>query len=136
MHIAFKNLIGLALLSGFALIQPALIQPAHAEGDAEKGKKVFAKCMACHTIEEKKNRVGPHLVNIIGRKTATAEGFKYSPAMSKAGEEGMVWDEETLRSYLAAPKQFIPGNKMIFAGLKKPEDISDLIAYLRSKSAE
>jgi cytochrome c len=126
-----KTLIGLTILSGFALIQPA-----HAEGDADKGKKVFAKCMACHTIEEAKNRVGPNLVNILGRKTATVEDFKYSPAMTKAGEDGMVWDEATLTSYLTAPKQFIPGNKMIFAGLKKPEDISDLIAYIRTKSAE
>ncbi|MBX8828558.1 cytochrome c family protein, partial [Ochrobactrum sp. SFR4] len=78
------------------------------------------------TVEDVKNRVGPHLVNIFGRKTATAEGFKYSPAMTKAGEEGMVWDEATLTAYLTAPKQFMPGNKMAFAGLKKPEDISDL----------
>lgn len=131
MRSAIKTLIGLAVLSGFALIQPA-----HAEGDAVKGKKVFAKCMACHTIEDEKNRVGPHLVNILGRKTATVDSFKYSPAMTKASEDGMVWDEATLSSYLTAPKQFIPGNKMIFVGLKKPEDISDLIAYIRSKSAE
>ncbi len=131
MHNGLKTLLGLAVLSGFALIQPA-----HAEGDATKGKKVFAKCMACHTIDEEKNRVGPHLVHILDRKTATVDGFKYSPAMTKAGEDGMVWDEATLTSYLAAPKQFIPGNKMIFVGLKKPEDISDLIAFIRSKSAE
>ncbi len=131
MHNAMKNFIGLAILSGFAFIQPA-----YAEGDADKGKKVFAKCAACHTVEDAKNRVGPHLVNIFGRKTATAEGFKYSPAMTKAGEEGMVWDEATLTAYLTAPKQFMPGNKMAFAGLKKPEDISDLFAYIRSKSAQ
>lgn len=131
MRISVKTIIGLSLLSGLAVTYPAL-----AEGDADKGKKVFAKCMACHTIEEEKNRVGPHLVNILDRKTATVEGFKYSPAMIKAGEEGMVWDEATLTSYLTAPKQFIPGNKMIFVGLKKPEDISNLIAYIRSKSAQ
>ncbi len=131
MYIAFKNLLGLAVLSSLALIQPA-----HAEGDAAKGKKVFAKCMACHTIKEEKNRVGPHLVNILNRKAATVDSFKYSLAMAKAGEDGMVWDEATLASYLTAPKQFIPGNKMIFVGLKKTEDVSDLIAYIRSKSAE
>ncbi|HWT62269.1 MAG TPA: cytochrome c family protein [Ochrobactrum sp.] len=131
MLIELKNLLGLAVLSSLAIIQPA-----RADGDVAKGKKVFAKCMACHTIEEEKNRVGPHLVNILGRKTATVDSFKYSPAMSKAGEDGMIWDDATLTSYLTAPKQFIPGNKMIFVGLKEPEDISDLIAYLRSKSAE
>lgn len=131
MRIAMKNLIGLAALASLALIQPV-----YAQGDADKGKKVFVKCMACHTIDAEKNRVGPHLVNILDRKTATVENFRYSPAMIKAGEDGMVWDEETLTGYLAAPKQFIPGNKMIFVGLKKPEDISNLIAYLRSKSEQ
>ena len=131
MRVSVKTIIGLSLLSGLAFTYPAL-----AEGDADKGKKVFAKCTACHTVEEAKNRVGPHLVNILDRKTASIEDFKYSPAMTKAGEEGMVWDEATLTSYLTAPKQFMPGNKMAFAGLKKPEDISNLIAYIRSKSAQ
>lgn len=131
MRVSVKNLIGLAVLASLTLMQPAL-----AEGDADKGKKVFAKCMACHTIEEAKNRVGPHLVNILDRKTASVEDYKYSPAMIKAGEDGMVWDEATLTSYLTAPKGFLPGNKMAFAGLKKPEDIDNLIAYIRSKATQ
>lgn len=131
MRIAIKNIIGLSFLAGLTFIQPAL-----AEGDADQGKKVFGKCMACHTIEDAKNRVGPHLVNIIGRKTASVEDFKYSPAMIKASEEGMVWDEATLTAYLTAPKLFMPGNKMAFAGLKKPEDISNLLAYIHSKTAQ
>lgn len=131
MRVSVKNLIGLAVLASLTLMQSAL-----AEGDTDKGKKVFAKCMACHTIEEAKNRVGPHLVNILDRKTASVEDYKYSPAMIKAGEDGMVWDEATLTSYLTAPKGFMPGNKMAFAGLKKPEDIDNLIAYIRSKAAQ
>lgn len=126
-----EMVLSLALLTGLAAIQPAF-----ADGDADKGKKVFAKCMACHTLEEPKNRVGPHLVNIIGRKTASVEDFKYSPAMTKAGEDGMVWDEATITDYVAAPKKFMPGNKMAFVGLKKPEDISNLIAYLHSKATQ
>lgn len=131
MRISIKNLIGLSVLASFALMQPAF-----AEGDADKGKKVFAKCMACHTIEEAKNRVGPHLVNILDRKTASVEDYKYSPAMIKAGEDGMVWNEATLTAYLTAPKGFMPGNKMAFVGLKKQEDIDNLLAYIRSKAAQ
>lgn len=131
MRISARIIVGISLLSGLAFTYPAF-----ADSDADKGKKVFAKCTACHSLEEPKNRVGPHLVDILGRKTATVENFKYSPAMIKAGEDGMVWDEATLTSYLAAPRQFIPGNKMIFVGLKKQEDISNLIAYIRSKSAQ
>lgn len=131
MRISIKNLIGLSVLASLALMQPAF-----AEGDAEKGKKVFAKCMACHTIEEAKNRVGPHLVNILDRKTASIEDYKYSPAMTKAGEDGMIWDEATLTAYLTAPKGFMPGNKMAFAGLKKQEDIDNLLAYIRSKATQ
>lgn len=131
MRISIKNLIGLSVLASLALMQPAF-----AEGDSEKGKKVFAKCMACHTIEEAKNRVGPHLVNILDRKTASIEDYKYSPAMTKAGEDGMVWDEATLTAYLTAPKGFMPGNKMAFVGLKKQEDIDNLLAYIRSKATQ
>ena len=131
MQIKSKIVLSLAALTGLAFMQPAL-----ADGDADKGKKVFAKCMACHTIEEPKNRVGPHLVNIIGRKTASVEGFKYSPAMTKAGEDGMVWDDATIAAYVEAPKKFMPGNKMAFVGLKKPEDINNLLAYLHSKTVE
>lgn len=131
MRISIKNLIGLSVFASVALLQPAF-----AEGDSEKGKKVFAKCMACHTIEEAKNRVGPHLVNILDRKTASIEDYKYSPAMTKSGEDGMIWDEATLTSYLTAPKGFMPGNKMAFAGLKKQEDIDNLLAYIRSKATQ
>lgn len=131
MRISIKNLIGLSVLASLALMQPGF-----AEGDSEKGKKVFAKCMACHTIEEAKNRVGPHLVNILDRKTASIEDYKYSPAMTKAGEDGMIWDEATLTAYLTAPKGFMPGNKMAFAGLKKQEDIDNLLAYIRSKATQ
>lgn len=134
MRMSVKNLIAFSFLSGLSGLM--LAQPALADGDADKGKKVFAKCMACHTIEEAKNRVGPHLINIMDRKTASVEGFKYSPAMTKAGEDGMIWDEATLTAYLTAPKAFMPGNKMAFAGLKKPEDISNLIAFIHSKAVQ
>ncbi len=107
---------------------------AMAEGDPEKGKKVFNKCKACHFVDKEKNKVGPYLKGVVGRKAASVEKFKYSKAMKKKGEEGLVWTEENLAQYLKAPKKFVPGNKMAFAGLKKDEDIANVIAYLKQFS--
>jgi len=105
---------------------------AHAEGDPEKGKKVFNKCKACHFVDKEKNKVGPYLKGVVGRKAASVEGFKYSKGMQAKGAEGLVWTEENLDKYLTAPKKFVPGNKMAFAGLKKAEDRANVIAYLKS----
>ena len=101
---------------------------AQAEGDAAKGEKVFNKCKACHTLEAGKNKIGPSLHGLIGRAAGTAEGFKYSDAMAGSG---LTWDEATLDQYLADPKGFIPGNKMVFVGVKKDDQRADVIAYLK-----
>ena len=106
--------------------------PAHAEGDAARGEKVFAKCKACHEVEKGVNKVGPTLKGVIGRKAASVEGYKYSEAMIAKGAEGVVWDEATLTAYLPDPKAFVPKTKMAFAGLKKPEEVADVIAYLKA----
>ena len=116
----------LAAFAGGLASAPALAQ------DAAAGKKVFAKCMACHDAKAEKNKVGPHLVGVIGRKAGTVEGFKYSPAMVAAGEGGLVWDDEKIHEYLENPKEFIEGNKMAFPGLKKDEEINNVIAYLKA----
>lgn len=108
---------------------------AHAAGDAVKGAVVFKKCMACHTVEAGKNRVGPSLAGIVGRKTASIAGFKYSKAMVAFGASGKVWDEATLTTYLPAPRDLVKGTTMAFAGLKKPEDVANLIAYLTNPAA-
>ena len=102
---------------------------ALAEGDAEKGAKTYRKCKACHDAEKEKNKVGPHLVGIMGRASGSVDGFKYSDAMAGAG---LTWDDETLAAYLADPKGYIPNNKMAFGGLKKEADIANVIAYLKS----
>ena len=105
--------------------------PSHADGDAAKGKKIFAKCKACHTLEAGKNKVGPSLHGIIGRKAGSIEGFSYSDAMKNSG---LTWDEATLDKYLTKPKDEVPGNKMMFPGLPKETDRQNLIAYLKEAS--
>ncbi|MAW88670.1 MAG: cytochrome c family protein [Phyllobacteriaceae bacterium] len=124
----FRTALGLSIVAAMS----ALAVPAHAEGDAAAGKKVFNKCRACHDATAEKNKVGPHLVGIIGRTAGTVDGFKYSDSMKAKGEEGLVWNEETIAAYMKDPKDYVPNNKMAFAGLKKDEDIANLIAYLKA----
>jgi cytochrome c len=98
--------------------------------DAEAGKAVFNKCRACHAVGEgAKNLVGPQLNGIVGRKAGSAEGFNYSEAMKGYGK---VWDEALLDTYVTDPKAAIPGNKMVFVGVKDEADRKNLIAYLKT----
>jgi cytochrome c len=121
-------------LAAFALL--TVSAPAMAQGDAEKGKNVFKRCQVCHVHDAKTNKVGPHLGDVVGRKAGSVEGFKYSDAMKKKGEEGLTWTEENLASYLKDPKAFVPGNKMVFVGIKKDDELADVIAYLKSPPAQ
>ena len=117
----FTALMGLAAL------------PALADGDAADGEKVFKKCKACHDIgEDAKNKVGPILNGIVGRAAAQNPDFNYSDDMRAAGEAGLIWDEETLDKYLKKPKDVVPKTKMTFAGLRKEDEIEDVIAYLKT----
>lgn len=123
----FRIALGLAVFA-------ALAAPAFADGDAKAGKNVFKKCAACHAVDGK-NKTGPYLDGVIGRTAGTVEGFKYSPAMTEKGTGGLVWNEETIAAYMKDPKDFVPKNKMAFAGLKKDEDIANLIAFLKDPAA-
>jgi cytochrome c len=114
------------------LILMSTTSVSHAEGDAAKGEKVYLKCKTCHDIDKGVNKVGPTLKGLVGRKAAAVPDFKYSEAMIAKGAEGVVWDEATLTAYLPDPKAFVPKTKMVFAGIKKPEDIKDLIAFLKA----
>jgi len=111
-----------------------LTGPAHSQ-DVAAGEKVFAKCRACHVADADQNKVGPGLKDLIGRTAGTHEGFKYSPAMIEAGENGLVWNEETLAEFLHKPKDLVPKTKMVFPGLKKEDEITNLIAYLKQFSS-
>ena len=98
-------------------------------GDVEAGKTAFKKCALCHTAEAGKNKIGPSLFGIVGRKSATVENFNYSEAMKKFDH---TWDEETLDTYLADPRATVPETKMIFPGIKDKAERDNVIAYLET----
>ena len=100
-------------------------------GDPAAGKTVFKKCAACHSLEPGKKKVGPSLHGVIGRTAGTLKGFRYSKAMKAYGASGIVWSEDTLNAYLAAPRKVVKGTKMAFPGLKKEQQRADVIAYLK-----
>jgi cytochrome c len=105
---------------------------AFADGDATKGALVFKKnCMVCHNATDAKAKVGPSLQGVVGRPVASVADYKYSDGMKKFGE-GKTWTEDELAAYLPNPKGLVTGTKMAFAGLKTPEEIADLIAYLKN----
>lgn len=99
--------------------------------DVARGKQLFVRCAICHATDATTLKLGPPLGNIVNRKAAAISGFNYSPAM-KASK--ITWKADTLDKYLAAPRTFIPGNKMVFAGLSAPADRADLVEYLSSIS--
>ncbi|MEX0285390.1 MAG: cytochrome c family protein [Paracoccaceae bacterium] len=106
-------------------------QVAAVAGDAKAGRKVFNKCKACHQLKEGKNGAGPSLHGIFGATAGSVEGFRYSKAMK---ESGIVWTADTMAEFMAAPKDVVPGNKMAFRGLKKEDDIANLLAYLAAET--
>ena len=99
-------------------------------GDAEKGERLFnQQCKTCHTVDKGgRNGIGPNLFGLLGRKAGTIEGFSVSDALKKSA---IVWDDKSLADYLKDPKGKVPDGKMIYAGLKRPEQLDDMIAYLK-----
>ncbi|WP_448954795.1 c-type cytochrome [Labrys neptuniae] len=115
------------------ILSSILISSAAFAQDAALGEKVFIKCKVCHQVgETAKNAVGPELNGVIGRKSGSVEGYSYSTGMKNSN---LTWAEDSISEYLKNPKQKVPGNKMAFVGLSKPEDIANVIAYLKQFDA-
>lgn len=106
----------------------AALPAPYNEADYAAGQRLFAQCRSCHTVEEgAPNRVGPNLHGIFGREIGTVEGFNYSPAVTEAN---FTWDAAQLDHWLANPREFLPGNRMAFVGVRDDVQRRDLIAYL------
>ncbi|MGM0584190.1 MAG: c-type cytochrome [Pseudomonadota bacterium] len=131
------RLLAAALLAGAAAVGGgARAQTAEPFGDPDRGEALWAFCSRCHQIgPDAANAIGPHLNDIFGRRAASVEGYGYSPAMERAGDDGLTWSRETLDLYIETPKRLVTGTRMAFAGLKHAGDRADLIAWLRAWSA-
>ena len=113
---------------GLAVAVPAAAQMP--VGNAAAGQKVFVQCKTCHVTTAGVNRIGPSLHAIVGRKSGSVPKYTYSAANKNSK---LVWSEAVLFKYLEAPRKFMPGTKMSFAGLKKPQDRADVIAWLKTQ---
>jgi cytochrome c len=119
-----------ALFLGLALA--AMSAPSASAADVENGRKLFRQCEACHTVDAGgKNKIGPNLHGVIGRKAGLVDGYSYSKAMAASG---IVWDDANLGEYLERPAAFLKGNKMAFAGMRKDTDRADVIAFIKDAS--
>jgi cytochrome c len=108
-------------------------QPSQA-GDPQRGKDLFDRCAVCHTVEPGQHRMGPSLAGVVGRPAASANGFRYSPAMQVHGEAGVVWTVDALDEFLADPRGVVPRTRMAFPGLTDESDRADVIEYLKTLS--
>jgi cytochrome c len=122
-----------------AAAAPAAIEPVSpllAKANADAGKAIFKQCQTCHTDEKGgPNRIGPNLWDVVGRPKASAPGFQYSDAMKKfAGSGEPAWNYEDINKFITNPRADVPGTKMTFVGLKKPDDRANVIAYLRTQA--
>jgi len=115
-------------LSALIVLASSAIAPAALAQDAEAGKASFNKCMACHSIgPDAKNKVGPELNGLDGRKSGTAPDYNYSEANKNSG---ITWNEANFKEYIKDPKAKVPGTKMFFAGIKNEKEVNDLWAYV------
>ncbi len=121
------SMVTIRLLAAFSVI--ALAPSLAFADDLAAGAKSFKKCTACHDVgPSAKNKVGPLLNNLDGRKSGTVEGYNYSAANKNSG---IVWNNETFLEYIKDPKAKIPGTKMVFAGIKNETEARDLWAYIK-----
>ena len=129
------NPISMLVILIFVALGPARAQDGiHPEGRPDAGAIVFKKCMACHQVgPNAQNGIAPVLNGVVNRAAGRYPNYNYSSANKNSG---LVWDAQTLANYLRAPAKLVPGTKMIFSGLKKDQEISDVIAYLKQFAAD
>ena len=114
--------------SALAVVTSLIAASSAPAQDIAAGKTSFNKCLACHAIGEgAKNKVGPELNGLDGRKSGTAEGYSYSDANKNSG---ITWSKDAFLEYIKDPKAKIPGTKMAFAGIKNEKEANDLWAYI------
>jgi len=124
----------LAVLAAAVTAAP-LLPAAAQDGDAEAGRRVYAQCRACHLITPAAtNTVGPNLWAMWERRAGSREGFRYSANMVQLASTGFVWNEANLRAYLTNPKDVLPQGSMAFNGIRNPEQLTNLIAFLRANT--
>ncbi len=112
---------------------PSAVDGLLETANAGRGRLLFLQCRACHSLEQGgDNKVGPNLYGLLGSVAGKAEGFDYSSELTNSG---IVWTPQTIDQWLAKPSEFLPGNRMVFAGVADPEDRADLIAYLQQATA-
>lgn len=129
------SLVGVMLVAGLAAANPATTikdaTGATFTGDAAAGERTFRNCAACHKMEPGKHGIGPSLHGIAGKKAGSVAGYNASGQMKKSG---LVWNDQNLADYLENPRKKVPGTKMTYAGLRKPQDRANVIAYIKKAS--
>ncbi len=115
-----------------AVVKEIDIDALMAMGDVERGEKIFKKCAACHSINKGgKNKIGPALYNVVGRKVGKISNYKYSKALATYDKN---WDFKELNGFLTKPAKWVKGTKMSYAGLRKEKDRASIIKYLNQNS--
>lgn len=132
MRLFFAIVLTMGALNG----APVLAQhDVDAIGDAGRGAEIFKNCKGCHQVGPgARNKAGPHLNGVFGRKAASVDGFFYSKSLKRAAGDGLVWDLDALDIYIENPRALVSGTRMSFRGLKEPQDRHDVLAYLRAYS--
>lgn len=129
------HILAAAAFATLAASSPGLAQTA---GDPAAGERVFgAQCRACHQVgETARNLVGPQLNGLFGRRAGSVAGYNYSPAYKTPQVAEKVWSEENFTTYIQDPRTVTPGTRMVFAGLRNPDQIANLIAFLKQFAAD